>query len=209
MAYPKFIMTTEEKKLEKEKKKFNKELSRLMDLYSVPSKIKSRAVRSVDINRVIKDGKDMAMMCQLPRGNYGPPMALAHTQIKTKDPLRFFVTIDGLIVINPLIINHTKAHLFDTEGCMSFPDEKPKTMVPRYYKVTVEYQTIAEDGKTGKKILTPWQTIELKGMPSRIFQHEISHLNGCSIHDDDFDPAKAVGIGDGLLINHEIWNNKK
>jgi len=214
MEFPKFLKRNKEEEPKEEDfaktaEKIEEEAKNLRDRFVPPHNKRSRHVTPKDIKRVKKDGEDMLMLCHIGRGPYPTGDALAHPQIDDKDPLRFFVTRAGLVVINPLIINHTKAHLWDVEGCLSFPDEKPKTMVPRYYKIVVEYQTLIEDPKKkGEVSLGAFQIGEFKGMAARIIQHELCHLNGSYIYDKDFDPSKAVGLGDGIVINHSVWDNK-
>ena len=201
---------TEEFKLTKEQKKqqeqYVKEYERLLSRYAPPHNKKAKRVTEKDIKRVIKDGRDMMTMCTIPRGNYQFFDALAHTQIDDKKPLRFFVFANGFMVINPLIINHTKVAVFNNEGCMSFADEPMKTMVPRYYKITIEYQTLLQDAKTKKYKLSDFVTEELKGQQSFIFQHECAHLNGSNIYDDVSDPIHAVGLGNGILLTSKTWD---
>jgi peptide deformylase len=198
---------------EEQKRKFMVEYTRMMGRYVAPHNKKSRRVTDKDIDRVIADGEDMLMMCKLPRGLYAGIAALAHSQIDDKDPLRFFVLPgNGLIVINPLIYGNTKIPQFtEQEGCMSFPDEPVKTLVPRYYKIQVKYQTLIQDSKDpdSKPRLGPWVEDELKGYPGYIFQHETSHLNGHNIYDKDFDPKWSIGTGDGLLIPPHLWDDYK
>ena len=52
------------------------------------------------------------------------------------------------------------------EGCLSFPDQFVN--VSRPDKIDVIYED--EEGKEHK--------IKLQGFPSRVFQHELDHLNG-------------------------------
>jgi peptide deformylase len=155
-------------------------------------------------------------MCNLPRGKYSGISALAHSQIEDKDPLRFFVFPKGLVIINPVITAHTKAPIFKTEGCMSYPDEEAKIMVPRYNKVTATYQTLARKDENSEPVLSGQITEELNGGAAHVFQHECGHLNGCNIYDKDYDPEKSIGLGDGLPIALDLWgkvednkNNKK
>ena len=63
-----------------------------------PHKNKSRPVTEADIARVLEDAKNMQAHV------VEKCVALAHCQIESKDPLRFFVTKNREIVINPVII---------------------------------------------------------------------------------------------------------
>ena len=68
--------------------------------------------------------------------------------------------------INPKIVKKTKATETDEEGCLSFPGLFLK--IKRAKAVEIE----ALNGK-GEKV-----QIKAEGLPARIFQHEIDHLDG-------------------------------
>ena len=68
--------------------------------------------------------------------------------------------------INPKIVKKTKTTETDEEGCLSFPGLFLK--IKRAKAVEIE----ALNGK-GEKV-----QIKAEGLPARIFQHEIDHLDG-------------------------------
>jgi peptide deformylase len=70
-----------------------------------------------------------------------------------------------LVLVNPEIIFH-EGRLYETEGCLSFPDIMEK--VVRYAKVRIRAQDL--DGK--------WFEMDGEELLSRCFQHEIDHLDG-------------------------------
>jgi len=70
-----------------------------------------------------------------------------------------------LVLVNPEIISH-EGRLYETEGCLSFPDIMEK--VVRSAKVRVRAQDL--DGK--------WFEMDGEELLSRCFQHEIDHLDG-------------------------------
>jgi len=77
---------------------------------------------------------------------------------------------DEHILINPVIVNHSKETRRSEEGCLSIPNKKIER--ERYLTVEVEYQ----DLRGNRKILhlsdkngTAW---------AQCIQHEIDHLNG-------------------------------
>lgn len=78
------------------------------------------------------------------------------------------------IFINPRIISHSveKIALREGEGCLSVDVDHPG-YVPRYARVTVEYQDL--NGEKHKK--------RFKGYAAIIIQHEIDHLNGILFYD--------------------------
>ena len=67
---------------------------------------------------------------------------------------------------NPTILVGDNAAIQNEEGCLSFPNLWLK--VPRNDKITAMYLD-----NTGKQCI-----IELEGIDSRCFQHELDHLNG-------------------------------
>lgn len=67
---------------------------------------------------------------------------------------------------NPAILNGDDANITQEEGCLSFPNLWLK--VPRSNKITATYLD-----NTGKSCI-----IELEGIDSRCFQHEMDHLDG-------------------------------
>ena len=143
-------------------------------------------------------------MCNLPRGKYSGIAALAHSQIEDKNPLRFFVLPSGVVIVNPVIADHTKASIFKIEGCMSFPDENIKNLVPRYNKITVTYQTFERENKDSEPTLSKPITEDLISGAAHVFQHEISHLNGSNIYDDNFKAESGEGLGNGPMTQEEV-----
>jgi len=67
---------------------------------------------------------------------------------------------------NPRILIGDNADVYGEEGCLSFPNLWLK--VPRNDKITAMYLD-----NTGKQCI-----IELEGIDSRCFQHELDHLDG-------------------------------
>lgn len=181
------------------KEKVMTEYIRLIGRYVVGHNVKSRWVTSVDISKVLVDAKDLLALISLPRGRHSSVAALAHPQIDDKDPLRFFVLPNGMIIINPIITNHTKYYVLKDEGCMSFSDKDIKN-VNRFHKITVTYQTLVENEDPEKEpILSKIETEELSGRPAQVFQHECGHLNGCNIYDDTYSPEFSLGLGKEII----------
>jgi peptide deformylase len=69
-------------------------------------------------------------------------------------------------MFNPYILHGDNDMVESEEGCLSFPDLFLK--VPRHNNITVGYL----DRQGNKRI------IELSGLDSRCFQHELDHLDG-------------------------------
>lgn len=166
--------------------RYKEEIMPYLKRYVAPHKKVSREVTDADIERVMKEGETMLILCSIPRGIYGNIAAIAHPQIDDVDPLRFFVLVNGMLIVNPQVLNHTNVPVFKTEGCLSFPEEPMKQLVPRYHKITVSYQTLirkqsAED--VGEIVLSSPQIVDLKGAEAQVFCHEIDHLNAVYIYD--------------------------
>jgi len=70
------------------------------------------------------------------------------------------------IFINPKIVKKSKETLIDEEGCLSFPGLFLK--IKRAKEVKIEALN-----ERGEKI-----QVRAEGLPARIFQHEIDHLDG-------------------------------
>ena len=73
---------------------------------------------------------------------------------------------DVIVCFNPVILKTYGELVSCEEGCLSFPDKFIN--VNRRDIIDVKYED--EEGKEHK--------ITLQGLPSRIFQHELDHLNG-------------------------------
>lgn len=151
----------------------------------------ARFVTHDDLDRVLKDAQAMLDMCYQGRGVYEEAEALAHTQIESEDPLRFFVVRNGAVIINPVIIDHTQTPVDSVEGCLSFPEE-PKKRVLRFNKIDVRMSVLSKD-EEGNPFISSERVEKFSGPDSKMFQHEIGHLNGSNIYDEDYDPKKAIG----------------
>jgi peptide deformylase len=142
-----------------------------------PHKKISREVTEKDISTIIKIAFDMANYCSFPEKHWNikAVMALAHCQVEKKDPLRFFTTVDGELIINPVIIRHTEVTVDSLEGCVSFPSE-PSIIVQRWNKCEVKYQVL-ENNKLVEK------EEKLSGLRAKVFQHEIDHFDAKYIYE--------------------------
>lgn len=177
----------EESVIEPEKKE---EATNFLVRLMPPHKLKSRIVKDEDIPRLVEDLKVMYNLCFTQNGPYAGNYAICHPQIDNTDPLRAFVTSTKEILINPKIIKHTKAYVDSLEGCATFPQNPPK-IVNRFNKITVEFQTL--NGQDEIK-LSPVITEEVSGLRAKIFQHEISHMAGKYIYDEDYKPEDCLDL---------------
>ena len=142
-----------------------------------PHKLISREVIPEDYKRVKECFQDMFKLLYKDLGDYCKGgYAIAHSQVDDKDPLRFFVTREGEIVINPIIHDHVRHATTKMEGCMTYPDTPP-TAVERWHKCKATYKRLKENGVISeiKK--------DLVGLQAQIFQHETDHMNGIYVHD--------------------------
>jgi len=133
-------------------------------------------VTDKDLKAIIDDSHIMYNLCFTKIGLHNGYYAIAHPQINKKRPLRFFVTKEKDLIINPKITRHTKTTVDSLEGCATFPD-MAAALVQRYHKCEVEYQTLSPEGK-----LRDITKEGLSGLRARIFQHEIDHLDAIYIY---------------------------
>jgi peptide deformylase len=165
-----------------------KEAQELMNKIVAPHSTVSKPVTQDDVDYVLADAQHLVDLCFMSNGLYATAYAMAHPQIETHNPLRFFALASGVVVCNPVITRHTKHPVDSLEGCMTAP-HIPKKMVQRYHKIEVDFQTIDDDKK-----LTEVHHVELQGPQAKVWQHEISHLNGHYCFDENFTPEHALPI---------------
>jgi peptide deformylase len=109
-------------------------------------------------------------MLRVMRANYGMGLASPQVNVHKRIVVLGYHQRDEHILINPVIVNHSKETRRSEEGCLSIPNKKIER--ERYLTVEVEYQ----DLRGNRKILhlsdkngTAW---------AQCIQHEIDHLNG-------------------------------
>ena len=73
-----------------------------------------------------------------------------------------------LIMLNPVIVGHSKESYEASEGCLSLNGER---MTKRYKNITVEYRDMNMKKQRGIYV----------DFTAQIIQHEIDHLNGIII----------------------------
>lgn len=134
----------------------------------------SRPVQKSDLKQVKKDAKEMFIICNKPLARFPRAFALAHCQIEHYEPLRFFVLLDGRIIMNPKIERRSEDFVRETEGCYSYPFRNEVSM-KRYKTVWVKYDELIDGEIVSKSDM-------FTELMSRIFQHEIDHMNGKAIY---------------------------
>lgn len=134
---------------------------------------KSRNAERGDQEVIEEHAKDLFRICFERIGIHSGALAMAHSQIEGNDPLRFFVTKDGLIIINPVITSSRQKYTHH-EGCMSFPNEKD-VLVSRFNLIDVEYIS----GRVGCTVDLSNKVAKnnVSGLEAAIFQHEIEHFD--------------------------------
>jgi len=136
----------------------------LMEIKKYPDPILEKKCEDVvDVN--IEINQLIGNMIEAMQKNHG--VGLAAPQIGV---LKKIIVLDSekgpIAFINPKIIKKSKEIETIEEGCLSFPGIFLNIKRPK----EVEAETVTEDGK---KII-----IRLNGLLSRVFQHEVDHLEG-------------------------------
>jgi peptide deformylase len=90
---------------------------------------------------------------------------------------------DVVVLVNPSLVERSEEMGIDDEGCLSL--QGVLVPVERNCRVTVE----ARD-PTGTEV-----RLELDGLPSRVVQHELDHLDGVLILDRTTEDARREALG--------------
>ncbi len=108
------------------------------------------------------------------------------------------VPLAPTVIVNPVIVGHSKKRVTDWEGCLSFPNARG--LVPRYEEVVVSYFD-----QFGKK-----KTLKFRGFQARVFQHEIDHLNGTLYVDRMSDMKSLMTLGEfkKRVVRRQRLNSK-
>ena len=155
---------------EKTKDGTEKEAEDLTLRYVAPHKKVSRNVTDSDLKFVMDEAHIMFSLLFTPYKNCLGGYAIAHQQINNVEPLRFFVTKDQEIIINPVITKHTRHTVDSEEGCLTFAD-MPTKIIQRYNKIEVEYYTLVGTGDLSEK-----KEISLSGHKAFEYEHELDHF---------------------------------
>ncbi len=100
--------------------------------------------------------------------------------------------IPYMVCVNPRVVHEFDEMAMGTEACASFPGLAVKVIRP--YKIRVRYQTVVGDV----------MTVVLEGGPARLFQHEMTHMNGTLFWNDANFLNKNKAIKDWKLIKRKI-----
>lgn len=148
--------------------------------YVVPHDKVARDIVEADLPRVAEEAHVLFNLCFTKNGNFNGAYAVAHPQIDDQDPLRFFVTREMKIIINPVIVRHTQALVSYREGCTSFPNNPP-VITQRWNKCEMDFYTLIDDNKGGLSLSEKMHAV-LDGHDAKVMQHENDHLDGKNIH---------------------------
>ncbi len=99
------------------------------------------------------------------------------------------------VFINPYIIEE-RGEIIEEEGCLSLPDVMGKV-------IRSQYVTVIAYNLKGKKL-----KIEAEGLLSRVWQHEIDHINGC-LFIDKMTPASTIAIKQKLKELELSYQNNR
>ena len=150
-----------------------------MQIITPPNKLVARECTELDYSRILSESKEMLELCNKEHGKYKHAFAVAHNQVSSEDPLRFFVLGAGVIIINPTLVRSGGVIKTEKEGCISYPEKDPID-IQRTYKCEVKFMHMYPDGQVGYPI-----TENMKGIPARVFQHMMDILDGKYIFEEE------------------------
>ena len=104
---------------------------------------------------------------------------------------------EPLVLINPKIVEKSKEQFVFPEGCLSFPDDKIRTM--RYVSVVVE----ADNHKGKLSFSADGQDIN-DAFECVCVQHEIDHLDGITMFDREFKQVPIKREGKKIGRNEKV-----
>ncbi|MDD5065206.1 MAG: peptide deformylase [Phycisphaerae bacterium] len=135
-----------------------------------------------DYKEIQEDAEEMKTLADFGpfKGSFDQVYAVAHCQV-SEQPMAFFVVSSAhrlmfadRVIINPEIIKTYEEPVSCKEACLSFPYRSDKT-VERYEMVRGKYQ-ILRNGEL-KTV-----EVDIEGIASQVFQHEVDHLQGKNIY---------------------------
>ena len=145
----------------------------------------------------VKEGEEIAVrILDELRNSKIKGVGLAANQIGINKRVCVVNVKEPLVLINPKIVEQSEEQFIFTEGCLSFPDSKIRTM--RYQDIVVE-----ADNHKGKLSFSANSQDINDAFECVCVQHEIDHLNGITMFDREFkqEPIKRE--------NREIGRNEK
>lgn len=133
---------------------------------------KARDVWSTDMRRVAKDAEDMKYLLEHSRLDAACGY-LTHIHVARRDPLRFFITHTGEVVINPVILQASKERIMGEERCIYEDTVHP---LERHSWIEVQYVQFID-------LLTPnvARRKKIHTNEARHWLHAIDHLGALSV----------------------------
>ena len=148
--------------------------------YVHPHLIVSEEVNDTNQEVFLASAEEIFKLSRQAHGIHKSAYAIAHSQVEGTSPLRFFVTYQGDVFINPKITRHTKVPIAKHEGCMSFPTTPPASVM-RFNKIEVEYQYF-NIGMPKPWVISDVIKESVKGLAAQVFQHEVDHMDAKYVH---------------------------
>ena len=147
----------------------------------------------------LKEGEDIAanLLQELRQSESG--IGLAANQIGINKRVCVINVKEPLVLINPKIVEKSKEQFVFPEGCLSFPNDKVKTI--RYESIVVEadnHEGQLSFNANSKDINDAFECV--------CVQHEIDHLDGITMFEREF---KAEPLVRGKNAPVKIGRNEK
>ena len=147
----------------------------------------------------IKEGEEIGvrLLHELRESENG--IGLAANQIGINKRVCVINVKEPLVLINPKIVEKSKEKFVFAEGCLSFPNDKIKTI--RHQDIVVEadnHQSRLSFSANSQDINDAFECV--------CVQHEIDHLDGITMFDREF---KSEPIINGVNAPKKIGRNEK
>ena len=147
----------------------------------------------------IKEGEEIGvrLLHELRESNNG--IGLAANQIGINKRVCVINVKEPLVLINPKIVEKSKEKFVFAEGCLSFPNDKIKTI--RHQDIVVEadnHQSRLSFSANSQDINDAFECV--------CVQHEIDHLDGITMFDREF---KSEPVVNGINAPKKIGRNEK
>ena len=147
----------------------------------------------------IKEGEEIGvrLLHELRESENG--IGLAANQIGIQKRVCVINVKEPLVLINPKIVEKSKEQFVFPEGCLSFPNDKIKTL--RHQDIVVE-----ADNHEGQLSFSANSKDINDAFECVCVQHEIDHLDGITMFDREF---KSEPIINGVNAPKKIGRNEK
>jgi len=147
----------------------------------------------------IKEGEEIGvrLLHELRESDNG--IGLAANQIGIDKRVCVINVKEPLVLINPKIVEKSKEKFVFAEGCLSFPNDKIKTI--RHQDIVVEadnHQSRLSFSANSQDINDAFECV--------CVQHEIDHLDGITMFDREF---KSEPVVNGINAPKKIGRNEK